>query len=86
MPILISVVALVIIIVIIGAALGRFPSVWEWVGIVFAVVGVAIGVPSLLQRIFGRPKLLTEYDKYVQGQERALIVFLKNPPLKKSRF
>jgi hypothetical protein len=86
MPILISVVALVIIIVIIGGALGRFPNVWEWVGIVFAVVGVAIGVPSLLQRIFGRPKLVNEYDKYVRGQERGLIVFLKNPPLGKKSF
>jgi hypothetical protein len=86
MPILISVVALVIIIVIIGGVLGRFPNVWEWVGIVFAVVGVAIGVPSLLQRIFSRPKLVTEYDKYVRGQERGLIVFLKNPPLGKKSF
>ena len=86
MPILISVVALAIIIVIIGSALGRFPNVWEWVGIVFAVVGVGIGVPSLLQRIFGRPRLVSEYDKYVRGQERGLIVFLKNPPLEKKSF
>jgi len=86
MPILISVVVLAIIIIIIGVAIGRFPNVWEWVGILVAVVGVAIGVPNLLQRIFGRPKLLREYDKYVRGQERGLMVFLKNPPLEKKSF
>ena len=83
---LVSIAAAVVIIVIIGAALGRFPNVWEWVGIILAVVGVGIGLPSLLQRVFGRAKLLTEYDKYGQGQEAALVVFLKNPPLERKSF
>jgi hypothetical protein len=73
--------ALAILIVAFFGVFGRFPGNWEWVGIVLAGLGIAMGVPSVLQRIYGRPKLLTNYDKHVQDQERALIVFLKNPPL-----
>jgi hypothetical protein len=39
-----------------------------------------------LQKIFGRPKLLREYDKYVRDQERGLIILLKNPPLERKSF
>ena len=40
-----------------------------------------MGAPSIFQMIFGRPKLLRDYDRHVRNQERALIIFLKNPPL-----
>jgi len=62
---------------------GRFPDNWEWVGIVLAGWGIAMGTPTVFQMILGRPKLLTDYDRHVRDQERALIIFLKNPPLRK---
>ncbi len=60
---------------------GRFPDNWEWVGIVLAGWGLAMGAPSGLQMMLGRPKLLRDYDRHVRNQERALMIFLKNPPL-----
>jgi len=73
--------ALAILISAFVAVFGRFPDDWQWFGIGLAGLATAMGVPSLLQMIYGRPKLLTLYDKHVQDQERALMVFLKNPPL-----
>jgi len=78
--------ALAILIVAFVGAFGRFPDNWEWVGIVLAGWGIAMGTPSVLQMIFGRPKLLTNFDRYVRDQERGLLVFLKNPPLGKKSF
>jgi hypothetical protein len=60
---------------------GIFPDNWEWVGIVLAGVGLLMGTPSMLQTFLGRPKLLTNYDRHVRERERALMIFLKNPPL-----
>ena len=63
--------------------LGRFPDNWEWVGIVLAGVGLAMGVPSVLQMVVGRPKLMVDFDRVVKGNERSLAIFLKNPQLEK---
>jgi len=60
---------------------GAFPDNWEWVGIVLAGVGLAMSVPSILQMIMGRPKLILEFDRIAQGNERHLGVFFKNPQL-----
>ncbi len=60
---------------------GIFPDSWEWTGIILAGVGLLMGVPSMLQMALGRPKLLRNYDRHVRNQERALMIFLKNPPL-----
>lgn len=60
---------------------GRFPGNWEWVGIILAGFGIVMGTPSLLQMIYGRPKLKSEYTIIAQEQHRSLAIFLKNPPL-----
>ncbi len=62
---------------------GVFPDSWEWAGIVLAGVGLAMGVPSILQMILGQPKLMFDFDRVVKGKERALAIFLKNPQLGK---
>jgi hypothetical protein len=73
--------ALAILVLAFVGVFGRFPDNWEWVGIVLAGLGLAMGAPSVFQMMLGRPKLLSDYDRHVRGQERALMVFLKNPQL-----
>lgn len=77
---------IIIIIGLIVASIQAYLNTWELVGIVLTGLGVAIGVPSVLQKIYGRPKLIREYDEYVRERERELIVFLKNQPLKRKSF
>jgi len=86
MSILLGLVAFVIIVGVFLVVFRRVPGLWEWVGLLLAGLGAVFAVPSGLQRLFGRAKLLRKYDRYVQGEERALIVFLKNPPLDKRSF
>src|SRR4030042_7069739 len=74
-------VALAILVLAFVGVFGRFPDNWEWVGIVLAGWGIAMGTPSIFQMMLGRPKLLRDYDRHVRNQERALLIFLKNPPL-----
>ncbi len=62
---------------------GVFPDSWEWTGLVLAGVGIAMGVPSVLQMTMGRPKLMIDFDRVVKDQERSLAIFLKNPQLEK---
>lgn len=57
---------------------GIFPDSWEWTGIVLAGVGILMGVPSVIQMVIGRPKLLLEFDRIVKDRERNLALFLKN--------
>ena len=40
-----------------------------------------MGTTNVFQMVLGRPKLLRDYDRHVRDQERALMIFLKNPPL-----
>ncbi|OGO02590.1 MAG: hypothetical protein A2Y91_01000 [Chloroflexi bacterium RBG_13_54_8] len=75
--------ALAILVLAFVGVFGRFPDNWEWVSIVLAGWGLAMGVPSVFQMVFGHPKLLRNYDRHVRNQERALMIFLKNPPLDK---
>jgi hypothetical protein len=79
---------LAIILVILGILLlafrgvfGIFPDNWQWVGIVMAGLGLLMSTPSIFQMILGRPKLVREYDRHVKNNDRALLIFLKNPPL-----
>lgn len=60
---------------------GDFPAQWEWVGMVLAGVGILLASPTILQMALGRPTLRAEFDNDAQGQDRSLIVFLKNPPV-----
>ncbi len=73
--------ALAILVLAFVGVFGRFPDNWEWVGIILAGWGIAMGAPSVFQMMLGRPKLLRDYDRHVRNQERALMIFLKNPPL-----
>lgn len=77
---------IIIIIGLIVASIQAYLNTWELVGIVLTGLGVAIGVPSVLQKIYGRPKLLREYGEYVRERERELIIFLKNQPLARKSF
>ncbi|MBI2832141.1 MAG: hypothetical protein HYX79_07790 [Chloroflexi bacterium] len=73
--------ALAILVLAFVGVFGRFPDNWEWVGIVLAGWGIAMGAPSLFQMMIGRPKLLTSYERHVIERKRALLILLKNPPL-----
>lgn len=61
---------------------GRFPDEWEWVGIVFAGVAIAMATPNILQMFWGRAYVEVEYEVGAKDSERSLLVFLKNPPVK----
>ena len=61
---------------------GRFPDEWEWVGIVLAGVGIAMATPSILQMFWGCACIETEFEVSARGNERSLVIFLKNPPVK----
>ncbi|MBM2831950.1 MAG: hypothetical protein HW414_1002 [Dehalococcoidia bacterium] len=78
--------ALAILILAFVGVFGRFPDNWEWVGIILAGWGLAMGAPSVFQMMLGRPELLRDYDRHVRNQERALVIFLKNPPLGEKSF
>jgi len=49
---------------------------------VFAGVGVVMALPASFQMVWGRPKLLPEFENGAEGSNRFLIVYLKNPPVK----
>lgn len=62
--------------------LGTFPDEWEWAGIILAGAASAMGAPTVLQMIWGRPLVKTRFERHVDGERRALMVFLENPPVK----
>ena len=64
-----------------GGIWGVMPEGWEWVGGLFAVVGVIMEIPGLLQMTKGRAKLIVEFDKIVEQEKRSLALFMKNPQL-----
>lgn len=64
-----------------GGIWGVMPEGWEWVGGLFAVVGVIMEIPGLLQMTIGRAKLIVEFDKIVEREKRSLALFMKNPQL-----
>lgn len=61
---------------------GRVPDEWEWISIVFTGLAIAMAVPSLLQMIWGRACIETEFKVATRGNTRSILVFLKNPPVK----
>ena len=62
-----------------------FPLWAEWVslglGAGLGTAAIILAVPPFIQMYFGRPRLKTEFERYVQEHERALLMFLKNPPV-----
>lgn len=64
-----------------GGIWGVMPEGWEWVGGLFAVVGVIMEIPGLLQMTIGRAKLIVEFDKIVEREKRSLALFMKNTQL-----
>lgn len=61
---------------------GRFPDQWEWVGIIFAAVGLVMAAPTIFQMVWGRPLVRVRFDRGVEGPERFLPVYLENCPVK----
>ncbi|HUX49068.1 MAG TPA: hypothetical protein VMV76_07965 [Dehalococcoidia bacterium] len=64
-----------------GGIWGVMPEGWEWVGGLFAIVGVIMEIPGLLQMTIGRAKLIAEFEKIVEREKRSLALFMKNPQL-----
>ena len=62
-----------------------FPLWAEWVslglGAGLGTAAIILAVPPFIQMYFGRPRLKTEFERYVQEYERPLLMFLKNPPV-----
>jgi hypothetical protein len=59
-------------------------ALWQWIGIFCGIAALVLGVmavPSILQMVFGRPRVDWDFERNVDGQERQLGVFLKNPPI-----
>ncbi len=80
---------LAIVFIVLGALLfafqgffGRFPDNWEWVGIVLAWVGIAMGVQPFTQGIWGKPKIDIDFETYTPNmQVRGLYVYIYNRPI-----
>jgi hypothetical protein len=59
-------------------------ALWQWIGIICGIAALVLGVmavPSILQMVFGRPRVVWNFEKFVDRQERALGIFLRNPPI-----
>ena len=57
---------------------------WDWAGLAVGAVGVIaflMAIQPFMQFIWGRPKLEPEFERDAQGDNRLLIVYLKNPPV-----
>ena len=78
-----SIVAVVLIVLCLAfiGIFGRFPDEWEWVAIVIAGVGIVMVTPSILQMLWGRACIKTEFEVSAWGDERSLVIFLRNPPI-----
>jgi hypothetical protein len=72
---------LCLLLVLLGMASAVMPEWVPWVGLVCGGVGVIMSVPGVLQMTIGRAKLIVEFERIVEGQKRALGVFMKNPQL-----
>ena len=84
------VLALIIAVALVGIVLvafrgvfGEFPAEWEWVAFFLGGIGLAMATPPILQRAWGRPVLLADFDRGVEGPDRFLPVYLRNPPVRK---
>lgn len=58
-----------------------FPLWAEWTAAIIGGAAFLLAVQPFTQFIWGRPKLDLEFDRYVEGQNRLLVVLLKNPPI-----
>jgi hypothetical protein len=62
------------------------PIYIQWIGFflaVFSATGVLLALPTLLQLLFGGPRLYLEFDSHDENGSRLLIVFIKNRPIDK---
>jgi hypothetical protein len=55
---------------------------WELVGIVIAGLGLVTAVPSVFQMFWGRARIDTQFEVSAHGNERMLVIFFQNPPIK----
>ncbi len=61
------------------------PTELDWVIGILGLVAFALAVlamPSVAQMLWGRAQLRTEYKTDANGEDRSLIVFLSNPPVR----
>lgn len=61
---------------------GIFPDEWQWIAIVLGGLGLAMAMPSLFQMFWGRACVKTEFEISAHNNERSLVIFLQNPPVK----
>ena len=62
---------------------GDFPEEWEWVGMVFAISGLVLAMPTIVQMLWGQWRLEQEFLVLVENNYRQLSVLFKNPPVKR---
>jgi len=79
--VILVIVVLVLVFIAFLGIFGRFPDEWEWIGIVFAGVGLAVATPSMFQMFWGRCVVEAEFVLIQENSTRALGVFFKNPPV-----
>jgi hypothetical protein len=61
---------------------GVFPDEWEWAAFVVGGLGIAMSAPSIFVMIWGQPKVNVRIEKYIEGDEHLLPVYIENLPVK----
>lgn len=61
---------------------GAFPDEWEWAAFVVGAVGIAMSTPSIFAMIWGQPKVSVRIEKYIDGDEHILTIYIENLPVK----
>ncbi len=58
-----------------------WPTTWEWVGILLAIIGILMAVQPFLQMIYGQPKLSIRPSVVMEKETAAIGLHVSNPPI-----
>lgn len=58
------------------------PVEFQWASLGIGITALVVALMATLRMIWGRPRLIAEFENGAQGQDRFLVVYLKNPPVR----
>lgn len=57
------------------------PVEFQWASLGIGITALVVALWAVLRMIWGRPRLIAEFENDAQNQHRSLMVFLKNQPV-----